>query len=127
MRYGYRRLVLVRASFQGHLDTAVRALVAVGVGAALSACGGSGSTTSQGPGFPYGPWPAFEKVDFLEGCESSGLSVRIVDSYCTCALSAEMRRRPDARNLPGGAGAGAGVAGGRAAQHKQDFPDCAGR
>jgi len=115
MRHGYRRLVLLRASFRGHLDAVVGALVAFGVAAALSACGGSGSTVSQGPVFPNGRWPAAEAHSFFGACES-GAS----DFYCACALTDEMRRHPD----PPGASAAAGIA---AAEHKHDFPACAGR
>lgn len=118
MRHGYRPLVLLRASFRGHLDAAVGALVAVGVAAALSACGGSGSTTSQGPPFPNGPWPAAEAHSFFGACES-GAS----DFYCACALADEMHRHPDTKNPPGASA----VAGEAASEHKHDFPNCAGR
>jgi hypothetical protein len=36
--------------------------------------------------------------NFIEPCESSGIDVNVVDSYCICALWEAMRRDPKPRN-----------------------------
>lgn len=96
----------------------MRALIAVGMAAALSSCGGSGTTSSQAPPFPNGPWSGREVGYFMEACHSSPIDVNTVDSYCNCALKEEMHRDPKPNpDTPAVAGAAAG--------HQHGFPGCA--
>jgi len=118
MRHRSGRLGVLRATFPRRWTRAVRALIAVGMAAALSSCGGSGTTSSQAPPLPNGPWPGRDVVYFLEACESSGIDVNTVDSYCTCALKEEMHRDPKPNpDTPAVAGAAAG--------YQHGFPGCA--
>jgi len=57
---------------------------------------------------------------FMEACGSSGIDVKVVDSYCVCALKEAMRRNPKPKNPT----IAATDAGEEAAMHPHDFPSC---
>jgi len=117
MRHGYRERRRLQASLRGRLASVVAAAAASGLVAALSACGGSGATTSQGPAWPNGPWPISAESSYMEACQS-GAS----DFYCVCTLKHEMRLYPNSNKLPGAPSLAASTD----AQNKHRFPDCAG-
>jgi hypothetical protein len=85
------------------------------VAVALAGC--SGSTNTKIP-YPNGPWSAGDQGTFLGSCD-----VEASDSYCRCALGSIMQDFPDTSNLPGSVLTG----GTTAAEHKHDFPACAGK
>jgi hypothetical protein len=92
----------------------VKRLWAVGIaGLALAGC-------SSGGGVPYpnGPWSAGDQGTFMGSCDTDAS-----DSYCKCALGDVMQQYADTSSLPGSILAG----GTAAANHKGDFPECAGK
>lgn len=73
------------------------------------------------PRFPYpnGPWSSGDQGSFIGACSGTAST-----SYCNCALGDVMQQHPPStKNLPGSIAVG----GMTAADHTNDFPDCAGK